>query len=197
MKWITLMSKRRNYPLSMVNNNKLISLRYEYALTKWENGLADTYAVKEDIDENKKKLAKAIENDPFWVEEFMQWAVEQHDKGPNEARGILKENIGAKSNEELACMAHRLFETQAELGKAIIYLEIDTQIQEDIESFLFEKTKDKTEVIKLIERLTAPTRMSAEIKKKLIFLDVLEIFQREGLNKGVNEKVKDLVDEYC
>lgn len=189
------MSKRRFPPLTFVPVYWTLCSRYEYGMTKWEEGLADTYAAKVEMDKGKRQLLKVIELDPFWVEEFVLWAIEKHDQSLNAARKIFYENLSRKSNSELAEFLNELFKGQV-YGKAVICLEIDTQIQDDLESFLIEKIKDKKELVKVMQTITSPTRMSAEMKKRLEFLEILSDFQKKGMTPKLKEAIKELVNKY-
>lgn len=195
MKWVTLMSKRRNYPLIFVPGLWTLKERYQYSFNKWEDGLADTYASYKEMKQEKARLVKAIESDSFWVEEFVLWAIERHNQGLDMARKVFRENLLEKSNSELADLLIQLFRTQ-EYGKAVICLEIDTQIQDEFENFLITKIKNRKELVKVIEKFTAPTRMSAELRKRLEFLEILNDFQKNGMASELKKKVTCLVENY-
>ncbi len=189
------MSKRRFPPLTFIPAYWTLRDRYEYGMTKWEDGLADTYAVRSEIDRAKRALLKVIKLDPFWVEEFILWAIEQHDKSLDAARKIFGENLRKKSSQELATLLSELFRGQV-YGRAIIYLEIDTQIQNDLERFLIKKNKDKKDLTRTVQILTSSLRMSAEMKKRLEFLKMLGRFQKKGMTPSLKKEINELVDKY-
>lgn len=198
MRWTVLMAKRKLYHLSFYPAIPGIADRYKYSFTKWENDLADVCAAISEIEKDKKDLCRVVKLDPFWPEEFTLWAIEYLDHAPRIAKRFYKLDLRNKSNKQLSNLLKELHDGLVDMGRTVIYLELDTRIQDDLEKFLFDILKDRKELVQVIEKITAPTRRSANAEQQLDFLRILVEYQKSGkVTKALEERMEDHIYNYA
>ncbi|MBN1111635.1 MAG: hypothetical protein JXA53_01825, partial [Bacteroidales bacterium] len=166
MKWTVLMSKRKLYHLTFLPGLEGLSYRYDRAYYKWENGYADVMAIEKEVKEKQKELVKVIYSDPFWPEMFTEWAIRKLDITPDYAKNIFKLDYSKLSNKQLLKHLKVLHEKMNETIKTVIFLNIDTLIQSELEDYLIQHVTDKKELLEVIECITAPTRISSNIEQQ-------------------------------
>lgn len=197
-KWIPLMIKRKFYPFTMVPMIEKMKERYGEmgSYTVWKDGLNSTYANRKRVEEDIKDLKKLLKTDPFWVDEFVTWAIKIHEKPVKTAKKIYRKDVESKDDEELAELQEEFLEAEREIGKAIIFLATDNRIEKLLRNYL--KEKDVEDVEDVMEKVIAPVRKSANIKKKLSFLEILKDYRKKGEIDGkVESKIENHLKHYA
>lgn len=198
MKWVVLMEKRKLPHLVFLPGLEELRFRYKDAYYKWQNGFVDVMAAEEEIKEKQKELTQIIDKDPFWAEEFTLWAKKMLDVAPDYAKSIEKINFSKLTNQELLVLFKKLHEGMAEAAKTIIFLEIDTLLQEKLEKYLNTRIKNKKELREIIEIITSPTEASANVEEQMDLLKIKELYLKEGrINSNVKKKLEEHIDNYA
>ncbi|OGM08386.1 hypothetical protein A2Z67_01530 [Candidatus Woesebacteria bacterium RBG_13_36_22] len=197
MKWVTLMAKRKLYHLTFLPGLDELGYRYKRAFYKWESGFTDVMATENEVRNKQKELAQIIKMDPFWSEMFTLWAVSKLDMAPNYAKSLYKISFIKLKNKELLSYLKNLHQKMYETAKTIIFLHIDTLMQNSLEDYLIDHIKDKKELLKVIECITAPTKVSANTEQQVDFLKIKSKYHKnKNISEEIEKAIKKHIEEY-
>jgi phosphohistidine swiveling domain-containing protein len=197
MKWVVLMEKRKLPHLVFLPGLEELRFRYKNAYYKWQDGFVDVMAAEEEVKVKQKELAQIIDKDPFWPEMFTIWAKKKLDVAPEYAKSISKIDYSKLDNRQLLSHLKALHVGMAEAAKTIIYLAIDTLLQNDLEEYLIGRIKDKKNLAEVIESLTSPVEVSANVEEQLEFLKIGELYRvKRTVTPDIKKKLEEHIDNY-
>jgi phosphoenolpyruvate synthase/pyruvate phosphate dikinase len=197
MKWVMLMEKRKLPHLAFLPGLEDLRLRYKHAYYQWQKGLVDVMAEESEVRREQKKLAKQIASDPLWSKKFSRWAKKKLDVAPKFAQRISRYRFERLNNLQLLGYLQKLHEGMREAIKTVIFLAIDTLLQNDLETYLIKHVKDKKELLKVIESITSPVEISANVEQQLDFIKICrECEKKKAITPGIKKDLVKHIEDY-